>query len=130
MHPLTPRLVVLTLFLASAACGILPEGDPAGTQAVDSNTQTTPTGGGGGGGGAVTYDNKIGAIFTAKCGNCHGQGGSFLTNFDGSTKDKVVAGAQAIAGAVAGGSMPLSGSPALTADEKQAFADWITSGGK
>ena len=77
----------------------------------------------------VTYDGQMKSIISAKCYSsfCHPATGTGK-NMNLTTFTAVMAVKTDVARVVADGSMPLSGSPTLTADEKSNFAAWATAG--
>lgn len=133
MHSLTPRLLALTVFLCSAACGILPEGDPNGTEATDEGGSTGSTTGGSSTGGSSTGGTKsytfaadLSPLLQSNCGVCHGAGASNQSSFDITTKAAVVSKASLMQSDVDGGNMPLGGS--LTAAQKAIVDGWVSGG--
>ena len=126
-HPITMRLVILSGFMFSAACGILPEGDPNGIQAADPNaTGGGTTGGTTGGTAAVTYAADVAPLLMSNCNICHGVGGANQSLFDCSTQASVTAAADAMKSAVDSGQMPPTG--ALSDTDKATIDNWIAGG--
>ena len=88
------------------------------------------------GSGALTYNDTIGPLFTARCGACHGENGSmglnlltYQTALDGSTTGTVI-----ITGDAAGSKLvqvQSAGQPhfgQFTPEELQLIIDWINAG--
>ena len=130
MHPISLRSFVLSAFVFSAGCGILPEGDPSGTEAANPNAALTNGGGGSTGGtsGAVTYAANIAPLIAANCVTCHGAGGSGQGFFDCTTQANVTTAADSINTAVTSNQMPPAPASPLSDADKKTIADWIADG--
>jgi hypothetical protein len=77
--------------------------------------------------GTLTYDTGIGDLLTARCSPCHAEGGiegaRRLTDYSHAFGSRM-----SIATQLVSCSMPPSGAPPLTHEERQQVLDWLTCG--
>jgi hypothetical protein len=129
------RFLAITLFAVpfAMACGPRPIGGSGGSGGSFATGGTFGSGGslssggtGGSTGGSLPCD--VAAALQSKCDSCHSNPPRSGAPFALVTYSDVQSHLSQVSGAIALGSMPPFGSPALTASEKAALQTWISSG--
>ncbi|MEO7034824.1 MAG: hypothetical protein ABI548_13025 [Polyangiaceae bacterium] len=109
----------LNLFPLLASFALACSPSPGATCSIDAPNECVDA--------SLSYDGGIGALLTERCSPCHAAGGEeatlLLTDYDHVSRQLMGIGSQLVTC-----SMPLAGSPQLSADERNQILGWLSCG--